>query len=97
MHQNAGDIWNIDDFPAKVDAARTDGRHTTKLHPTNEKPLGEWNRYVITLNGGELKLEVNGLLQNTATQVEEVPGKICLQSEGAEIEFRNIRLKPILR
>jgi hypothetical protein len=26
-----------------------------------------------------------------------VPGKIALQSEGAEIHFRNIRLVPILR
>ncbi len=95
MHRNAGDIWNIDDFPAKTDPARTSGRRTEKLLPTNEKPIGEWNRYVITLNRGELKLEVNGAVQNTASWCEEVPGKICLQSEGAEIEFRNIRLKPV--
>ncbi|MBI3467711.1 MAG: DUF1080 domain-containing protein [Planctomycetes bacterium] len=93
--QNAGDIWNIDMFLMDVAEDRTQGRRTTKMKPTNEKPLGEWNHYKITLAGHDLTLEVNGEVQNTATEVEEVPGKICLQSEGAEIQFRNIRLTPL--
>ncbi|KAA3614362.1 MAG: DUF1080 domain-containing protein [Planctomycetota bacterium] len=96
-HRNAGDIWNIDGFPAAVDGARTQGRRTIKLQPSSEAPLGEWNHYRIRLNGGELHLEVNGVLQNRASLCQEVPGKICLQSEGAFIEFRRIRLRPILR
>lgn len=96
MHRNAGDIWNIDEVPMQVDPARTDGRHTIKLQPCNEKPLGEWNRYEILLNRGELRMSVNGVLQNYAHWCEEVAGKICLQSEGAEIRFRNIQIKPIV-
>ena len=96
-HRNAGDIWNIDAFPMQVDALRTDGRHTAKLAPTNEKPIGEWNRYDITLDGGELRLVVNGVLQNTASWCEEIPGQICLQSEGARIQFRNVKITPIER
>lgn len=92
---NAGDIWNIGKFPMHVDAARTSGRRTVKLHPSNEAPLGEWNRYRITLNRGELRLEVNGLLQNRASWCEERKGKLCLQSEGAPIQFRNIELREI--
>jgi putative heme-binding domain-containing protein len=95
LSRNAGDIWDIDDFPILVDPARTQGRRTVKLQPCNEKPLGEWNHYEITLNRGELRLVVNGELQNRASWMEEVPGKICLQSEGAVIHFRNIRLRPI--
>ncbi len=93
--QSAGDIWNIDEVPMKVDAKRTDGRHTEKANPTNEKPLGEWNRYRIVLDGGKLELYVNDLLQNTATDVEVKPGRIALQSEGAYIEFRNIAIRPL--
>ena len=94
---DAGDIWNIDEVPLQVDPARTEGRRTVKLAPSSEKPLGEWNRYVITVDGGELKLEVNGVKQNEAHWVEEVPGKILLQSEGAPIEFRKIEIVPIER
>ncbi len=91
-----GDIWNIDNFPMKVAEDRTDGRHTKKLYPSNEKPLGEWNRYEIALDGGNLELAVNGLVQNTATECQEVPGKICLQAEGGVMEYRNIVLIPII-
>jgi len=91
---SAGDIWNIGKFPMKVDQKRTKGRHTVKLHKTNEKP-GRWNQYEITMNKGDLKLKVNELIQNTAKQCWETPGKIGLQSEGSPMEFRNIVLIPI--
>lgn len=97
QHRNAGDIWNIDEFPMQTEASRTEGRWTGKALPCNEKPLGEWNRYDITLDGGELRLYVNGELQNAAHWCEERPGKICLQSEGAVIQFRNIRIRKIER
>ena len=95
--RNAGDIWNIDEVPMQPDASRTNGRNTAKALPCNEKPLGEWNHYKITLDGGELVLEVNGEVQNRASWCEEVAGEICLQSEGAAIEFRNIVLTKIER
>ena len=93
--RNAGDIWNIGEFPGDFVKERTRGRRTIKAHETNEKPLGEWNRYKITLNGGDLSLEVNGLLQNTATNCQVVPGRIAFQSEGAWIEFKTIELREI--
>jgi len=91
---SAGDIWNIDKFPMKVAEDRTNGRHTRKMHPSNEKQ-GDWNQYEITMDGGNLELKVNGLIQNTAAECWETPGKICLQSEGSPMEFRNIVLIPI--
>jgi hypothetical protein len=92
---SVGDIWNIDNVPMKVDPARTSGRRTAKFHPSSELPLGEWNTYDITLDGEELIVKVNGVLQNSATGCEVIPGKICLQSEGAQMEYRNIRLIPL--
>ncbi|MEM7516735.1 MAG: family 16 glycoside hydrolase, partial [Planctomycetota bacterium] len=88
---NAGDIWNIGEFPMQTDPGRTRGRNTARALPSNEKPLGEWNRYVITLDHGHLMLEVNGEVQNEAAWCSEIPGHIGLQSEGAPIEFRNLR------
>lgn len=93
--RNMGDIWNIDKFPMTVDKARTRGRHTRKLYPPNENPLGAWNDYEIILDGGDLFIRVNNLLQNKATDCALMPGKICLQAEGSAKEFRNIILIPI--
>jgi hypothetical protein len=88
-----GDIWNIDKFPMTVAEDRTRGRHTVRARrDVPEKPLGEWNDYEIIMDGGKLTLIVNGTVQNQATDCEIVAGKICLQSEGTEYEFRNIVL-----
>jgi hypothetical protein len=91
---NAGDFWNIDSFVMTTDPARTKGRNTKKTHGA-ERPLGEWNEYEIVVNKGEVVLYVNGEEVNRATGVEEVPGFICLQSEGAEIHFRDVWLIPL--
>jgi hypothetical protein len=91
---NAGDFWNIGEFPMQTDKARTNGRNTKKLR-ANENSVGEWNRYEITVNRGDVILMVNGEVLNHATNAQEIPGFIALQSEGAEIHFRNIRLAPI--
>jgi hypothetical protein len=93
---SAGDIWNIDNVPMVAAPERTKGRHTRGHLGSTEKPLGEWNSYRIRVDRGYFRLEVNGAVQNEAIWCEEVPGKICLQSEGAYIEFRNIELRPIL-
>lgn len=93
---DAGDLWNIGAFPMQADAARTSGRHTAKALPSSERPLGEWNTYVITLRDGDLTLAVNGQVQNRARWCAELPGGIALQSEGAPIEFRRVELREIL-
>ena len=95
MINNVADIFNIGSFPMKTDPDRTRGRRTVKMHKSNERPMGEWNNYEIVMNGGELEIYVNRLLQNDATECAEIPGHICLQSEGAKMEFRNIVLIPI--
>jgi hypothetical protein len=91
---SAGDFWNIDEFRMKTDAARLNGRNTKHLF-ANEQPIGVWNEYEIIVDGGNVTLNVNGQTLNTATDCEEIPGFIALQSEGAEIHFRNVRVAPI--
>lgn len=94
---NAGDFWNIGEFGMATDIERLDGRHTRKLEPSAERPLGEWNHYRIVVAGAFVELWVNGVLMNTASWAEETPGHIALQSEGVPVEFRNIRLTPLER
>jgi len=91
---HAGDFWNIGEVPMTTDPARLNGRRTAKLRPA-ERPIGEWNEYEIIVDGGRITLHVNGKLVNEAWDAERIAGHVCLQSEGAEIQFRNVRLAPI--
>lgn len=67
----------------------------TKLHPSNEKPAGEWNAFDITCKGNTIEIKVNGLLQNTATNCSLTKGAIGLQAEGSKIQFRNLWIEKI--
>lgn len=87
----AGDFWNIGAFPMQAAADRTEGRNTRRTS-TNERPVGEWNEYEITLWQGDCVLRVNGAILNQASDCMEIPGRICLQSEGAEIHFKDVEL-----
>ena len=66
-----------------------------KQKASSESAAGKWNAYDIVCQGGTIKLLVNGVLQNEATDATDTSGWICLQSEGSPIEFRNIYLEPL--
>lgn len=63
-----------------------------KQQPSNEKAVGEWNSIRVTVNEGQITVYVNDVLQNSATS-EVREGHIGLQSEGKEIQFRNLKLR----
>lgn len=58
------------------------------------KEVGEWNSLEIISKDGVLTSRLNGvqICQNKAGELTE--GQIGLQSEGFEVEFRNIQIKP---
>jgi 3-keto-disaccharide hydrolase len=56
------------------------------------KGRGEWNTYDVVAVDGVVKLAVNGKFVNGVRASSQRKGYLCLESEGAEIHFRNIRL-----
>jgi hypothetical protein len=56
------------------------------------KGKGEWNEYDVVCVDGVVKLAVNGKFVNGLSQASVKKGYLCLESEGAEIHFRNIRI-----
>lgn len=70
-------------------------RRTPKAQGSSEKATGQWNTYDILCAGDTVTLWVNGVEQNRATGVTVRDGHICLQSEGAGIEFRHVTLHPL--
>lgn len=63
-----------------------------KFGESSEKPAGEWNTMEVMCKGNTIEVYVNGILQNKATNVNINEGSICLQSEGKDIQFRNVFL-----
>ena len=107
FHQNAGDFWCIVEDITVPDMEKhrgpkekwgiTEGkaRRITNLTDGSEKPVGQWNRMVVECVGDAIKVWVNGDLVNHATNCSVTKGAVCLQSEGAPIQYRNIRLTPL--
>lgn len=59
------------------------------------KGKGEWNTYDVVCVDGTIKLSINGKFVNGISKSSKKEGYICLESEGAEIHFRNIRIIPL--
>jgi hypothetical protein len=100
MADHAGDFWLVDKFKLKADAKRQDPRiatHYYRMKDHVEKPVGEWNQYEITCKGDSIRLVINGELVNEGTEAELSKGKILLQSEGSEIHFKDVMLKPLAK
>jgi hypothetical protein len=57
-----------------------------------EKPVGKWNKIECVARGGEISVYLNGTLMNHAVDVSPRRGRIQIQSEGAEIFFKQIEI-----
>jgi alcohol dehydrogenase (cytochrome c) len=58
------------------------------------RPLGAWNSVEIVSKDGKVYCYQNGVLLNTITEHEfKEAGSIGFESEGSQIEWRNIRIK----
>jgi hypothetical protein len=106
-HGNAGDFWCIlEDIrvpdmerrrgpPARWGTTEGKARRILNLTDSSEKPVGEWNNMVIEAFGRSIRVWVNGDLVNDGSDATADHGQIALQSEGSEVEFRNLSLTPI--
>jgi hypothetical protein len=91
MAGNAGDFvcMNGADMNERTDKTSVIVR---KMAPSSEKPAGEWNTMEVVCSGNTIEVYVNGILQNKGTNTNISSGSISLQSEGKDIEFRNVYL-----
>ena len=62
------------------------------LSKKDARGKGEWNKYIVVAVDGTVKLSVNGKFVNGIRDSERKKGYLCLEAEGAEIHFRNIRI-----
>ncbi len=106
---NAGDFWCIVEDITVPDMVRRrgpraewgiiegKGRRIRHLVDGRERPLGQWNRMVVEAVGRTISVWVNGTLVNRGTGATADRGQIAIQSEGAPVEIRVLRLTPLAR
>lgn len=103
---HAGDFWCIGENIEVPDMEKrrprkegqgygggaNDARRILNLTDDSENPVGEWNAMKIECRGKEIKVWVNGTLVNHGSNATVSSGKIALQAEGVEVEFRKVVL-----
>ena len=100
-HENAGDFWVIgseiktplEGVPGYEKMVR--GRRHLNFNDGAEKPVGEWNEMTVICRGDTITVLVNDTVVNYGYDSSVTKGSVCLQSEGAPIEYREIVLTPL--
>jgi len=95
MDGNAGDMFSIQGAFLVPDKPHPKG--WTRALPAEDRmnPTGQWNSYRVVSRNGMLSLAVNGEIVTKAYHLNPRKGYICLESEGSEIHFRNIRIREL--
>jgi hypothetical protein len=96
-------LWNWPIGSGEVYGYRTDGKMSAEVKAgvtpksNADKPLGEWNRTMITLKGDRLTVSLNGKVVIENAQLPGVPenGPVGLQHHGGAIDFANIWIKEL--
>ncbi len=96
-------IWTWPVGSGEVWGYRTDQSQTPTVRAgatprvAADKPIGEWNRFVIRLRGEHLTVLLNGVTVIENAKLPGIPatGPVGLQSHGSPIEFHNIFIRPL--
>ena len=87
-----------DVFPIHGATMKPFGPHKgSRSFPSEDrsKPSPEWNHYRVVCTNGSLRLHVNGKEVSGGDECNYRKGYLALESEGAPVEFRNIRIKEL--
>jgi hypothetical protein len=96
-------IWSQELGSGEINGYRTDRKMPPEVRRAcipirnADRPLGEWNAFLITMKGDRMTVDLNGQRVIEAAQLPAVPksGPIGLQHHGDTVQFRRIWLKEI--
>ncbi len=89
----SGDVYGFRRDPAMTAAVKAGATPKSKA----DRPIGEWNRTLITLKGDRLTVILNGTVVIDNAQLPGLPatGPIALQHHGSAIDFANLWIKEL--
>ena len=90
-----GDVFSTGG--ARIDPFPPVGPKGRRSFPTKNlsKGIGQWNHYYVRAINGEVRLWVNGEEVSGGTNSKPGTGYLCLESEGAPIEFKGLRIREL--
>ncbi|MCE2961149.1 MAG: DUF1080 domain-containing protein [Akkermansiaceae bacterium] len=96
-------FWNWTVGSGEVYGFRMDNKQPAEVRAAvtpkakADKPLGEWNRTIITLKGDRLTVTLNGQVVIENAQLPGTPkeGPIGFQHHGSKIDFANVWIKEL--
>ncbi|HIJ51698.1 MAG TPA: DUF1080 domain-containing protein [Planctomycetes bacterium] len=90
-----GDVFAIHGATMKPDKPHPTGWMRSLPSERRCKPAGQWNHYRLESKDGAVALAVNGKVVTRGSQLKPRKGYICLEAEGSEVHFRNIRIREL--
>jgi len=90
-----GDIFSIHGATMIPDRPHPNNWPRCLPSEKRSKPAGEWNHYRVECKDGSIKLAVNGKIVSGGHDCSPRKGYICLESEGSEVLFKNIRIQEL--
>ena len=87
-----GDVFGIQGATMTPDKPHPNGWMRSLPNERRCKPAGQWNHYRVESRDGMVALAVNGKVVTRGYHSNPRKGYICLESEGGEAHFRNIRI-----
>lgn len=92
---NHGDMFAIHGAFLAEDNEKPKGWMRSYPKESRANPAGQWNHYRVESRDGTLTLAVNGKIVTRGYQLYPRKGYICLESEGSEVYFRNIKIREL--
>ncbi len=86
MNRDAGNIFALG-------GAKIAGRKEAAVQQRALKPVGEWNSWEVTSQDGRIVCRMNGEQVADGSGADVREGPIGWQSEGREIQFRNLAIR----
>ena len=87
----SGELFGIGHLKVEHDNPSLNGTRSRSTE-LRCKGKGEWNTYDVVCVDGTVKLSINGKFVNGVSKATQRNGYICLEAEGSEIHFRNIKI-----
>ena len=90
-----GDVFPIQGATMTPDRPHPRGWMRSLPSERRAHPVGEWNHYRVESRDGRVTLAVNGKVVSGGSNCVPRRGYLCLESEGSECHFRNLRIQEL--